>query len=130
MTSDQVQEWLDAYVAAWRSGESEAIRALFSADAAYGYRPWDSEETTVKGNDSIVASWLENPDDPSSWEAEYSPYVVDGDRAVALGSTRYFSSGDHPERTYHNAFVLRFDEDGRCCEFHEFYVSKKDRSTD
>lgn len=126
MTSDQVQEWLDRYVAAWRSGEPEAIRGLFSEDAVHGYRPWDSEQTTVRGREAITASWLENPDDPSTWEAEYRPYAVEGDRAVALGSTRYFASGEHPERVYHNAFVLRFDDDGRCREFHEFYVRKKD----
>jgi ketosteroid isomerase-like protein len=126
MNHDEVQRWLNDYVAAWSASDPEAIRALFAAEAAYGYRPWDGEKTTVKGNDDIVASWLENPDDPSSWEASYAPYAVDGDRAVALGTTRYLASGDHPERTYHNAFVLRFDDDGKCVEFHEFYVAKKD----
>lgn len=125
MTHDQVQQWLNRYIAAWRSGDPEAIRGLFTADASYGYRPWDSEKTTVSGNDRIVASWLESPDDPASWDAGYEPYAVDGDRAVALGTTRYVASGDHPERTYHNAFVLRFDDEGKCREFHEFYVLKK-----
>lgn len=125
MTHDQVQDWLDRYVTAWRSSDPEAIRDLFSSDATYGYRPWDSEQTTARGVDAIVAGWLENPDDPSSWEAAYKPYAVDGDRAVALGTTRYFATGDHAERTYHNAFILRFDDDGRCREFHEFFVLKK-----
>lgn len=126
MTHDQVQEWLDRYVAAWGSGDREAIVGLFSEDAVHGYRPWDSEKTTVRGSDAIAASWLENPDDPASWEAEYHPYAVDGNRAVAVGNTRYFATEDHPERLYHNAFVLRFDDDGRCREFHEFYVRRKD----
>lgn len=126
MTHDEVQEWLDNYIGAWRSGDPGAIRDLFAEDAVYGYRPWDSEKTTVRGNEAIAASWLENPDDPSSWEATYTPYAVDGDRAVALGSTAYSATGDHTERSYHNAFVLRFDADGRCSEFHEFYVLKKE----
>lgn len=125
MTHEQVQEWLDGYVAAWRSGDPEAIRSLFGTDASYGYRPWDSEATTVEGADVIASSWLENQDDPSSWEAEYEPYVVDGDRAVALGTTTYSPEEGHPERTYHNAFVLRFDAEGRCIEFNEFFVLKK-----
>lgn len=125
MTHDQVQDWLDNYVAAWSSSDAEAIGALFSADAVYGYRPWDSEETTVSGSAQIAASWLESPDDPSSWEASYAPYVVDGERAVALGSTTYLATGEHAERTYHNAFVLSFDEAGRCSEFHEYYVRRK-----
>lgn len=126
MTHDDVQEWLNDYVAAWRSSDPGAIRALFADEAAYAYRPWDSEETTVMGNDAIVASWLGNADDPSSWEAAYAPYAVDGNRAVATGTTRYLPSDDHPERTYHNAFILRFDDEGKCVEFHEFYVRKKD----
>jgi ketosteroid isomerase-like protein len=125
MTHDQVQQWLDAYIEAWSSGDVAAISGLFSVNAEYGYRPWDSEKTTVTGNDAIAASWLENPDDPATWEATYEPYVVEGDKAVALGSTRYKATGDHPERTYHNAFVLRFDADGKCSQFHEFYVLKK-----
>lgn len=125
MTHDQVQEWLDGYVAAWRSGDSEAIQALFADDAVYGYRPWDGEKTTVSGSEGIAVSWLENPDDPSSWQAEYTPYAVDGDRAVALGTTSYAASEDHSARTYHNAFILRFDDDQKCKEFHEFYVLKK-----
>lgn len=125
MTHDQVQDWIDAYIAAWTSGDARAIRDLFTADAVYGYRPWDSDETTVKGADAITASWLDDPDDPASWEASYAPYAVDGDKAVVLGSTRYLATDSHPERTYHNAFVLRLDADGKCREFHEFYVLKK-----
>lgn len=125
MTHDQVQKWLDNYVTAWRSSDQDSISALFSADAVYGYRPWDSEKTTIEGNEEIVASWLENPDDPSQWEASYTPYVVSGDRAVAIGSTTYSATDAHAERTYHNAFILLFDDTGKCRAFHEFYVLKK-----
>ena len=44
------------------------------------------------------------------------------DRAVAVGWSRYAATGDEPERTYHNAYLLRFDAEGRCAEFHEFYM--------
>lgn len=124
MTHDQVQSWLDDYISAWRSGDPEAIADLFTEDAVYGYRPWDSEKTSVSGRSAIVASWLDEPDDPSTWEAGYHPYAVDGDRAVAVGRTRYQARGDEDERVYHNAFMLRF-ADGRCAEFHEFYVREK-----
>jgi len=125
MTHDQVQEWLDRYIAAWSTSDPVAISGLFSDDAVYSYRPWDSEEHSVTGAEAISVSWLESPDDPSIWEAEYSAYAVDGDRAVALGHTRYFASDDHPEKLYHNAFILRFDEEGRCSRFNEFFLLKK-----
>jgi ketosteroid isomerase-like protein len=124
MDHDDVQRWLDGYISAWRSGDRDAIGALFTEDARYSYRPWDSEEHTVAGRESIVDSWLEDPDDPSNWEATYRPYAVDGDRAVAVGSTEYFDDAHQPERRYSNAFILAF-QDGRCSEFHEFYVRDK-----
>jgi ketosteroid isomerase-like protein len=122
MTHDEVREWLDRYVAAWRSYDESGIRALFTDDAVYGYRPWDSDEHTDRGVEAIVAGWLESPDDASGWDAHYEPFAVDGDRAVTVGWSRYASGAGLPERTYHNAFLLRFDSGGRCAEFHEFYM--------
>ena len=122
MNRSDVQTWLDRYVDAWRTNEAGPIEALFTEDAVYGYRPWDSDEHTVRGRDAIVASWLEEPDAPASWDAHYEPYAVDGDRVVAVGWSKYAPSGDDPERTYHNAYLLRFAADGRCAEFHELYM--------
>jgi uncharacterized protein (TIGR02246 family) len=124
MDRTAVQDWLDRYVAAWRANDAAPIAELFTEDAVYGYRPWDSDDHTVRGRDAIVASWLEEPDEPATWDAHYEPYAVDGDRAVAVGWSRYAASGDTPERTYHNAYLLRFDRDGRCAEFHEFYMEE------
>lgn len=125
MTHEEVQQWLDDYLSAWASNDPDAIGALFTENAVYSYRPWRSEDQTVTGREGIVASWLEHPDDPDIWEAEYSPYAVDGDKAVAVGWTKYQPIGEHPERTYYNAYLLRF-EDRACAEFAEFYFLKKD----
>ncbi len=122
MNRTDVQTWLDRYVEAWRANEAGPIEALFTDDAVYSYRPWDSDEHTLRGRDAIVASWLEEPDAPEAWDAHYEPFAVDGDRAVAVGWSRYAPTGDDPERTYHNAYLLRFAPDGRCAEFHEFYM--------
>jgi ketosteroid isomerase-like protein len=124
MDRSAVQDWLDRYVAAWRANDAMPIEELFSDDAVYGYRPWDSDDHTIRGRDAIVGSWLDEPDEPASWEAHYEPYAVEGDRAVAVGWSRYAAGGDSPERTYHNAYLLRFDPDGRCAEFHEFYMQE------
>ena len=122
MNRSDVQTWLDRYVEAWRANEPGPIEALFTDDAVYGYRPWDSDDHTMRGRDAIVSSWLEEPDAPGSWDAHYEPYAVEGDRAVAIGWSRYAPDGDEPERTYHNAYLLRFAPDGRCAEFREYYM--------
>jgi hypothetical protein len=124
MKKADVQGWLDRYVAAWRANQREPIEALFTDDATYRWTPYGGEDRTVRGRDAIVSSWLEQPDDPGSWEASYEPYAIDGDRAVAIGTSRYDASGDQPERTYYNAYLLRFAADGRCSEFTEYFMQQ------
>ena len=116
MTSEQIQDWLDAYVAAWRSYDHAAIGALFRDDATYAYHPYDEP---LRGRDAIVASWLEDPDEAGSWEARYAPLVIDGERAIATGETRYANG-----RTFSNLFVMRFDDDGRCADFVEWFIEQ------
>lgn len=125
MTHDEVQTWLDAYIAAWASNDPDDIAALFTEDAMYSYRPWEDDKVTPRGRDAIVAAWQEQEMDPSLWEAHYEPYVVEGHKAVAVGRTHYETHSEQPERTYHNAFLIEFADDGRCSAFHEFWVHKK-----
>jgi ketosteroid isomerase-like protein len=118
---EHVVGWLGDYAEAWRSNDRQRIVALFTADATYRYHPYDDP---VVGADAIAASWLEDPDDPDSWEASYVPVAVDGDTAVAVGTSRYRHAEDRPARTYHNCFVIRFDMDGRCRDFTEWYMKE------
>jgi hypothetical protein len=115
VTSEQIQDWLDAYVAAWRSYDHAAIGALFSDDASYAYYP---HEEPLRGRNAIVASWLEDRDEPGSWEARYAPLMIEGERAIASGETRYADG-----RTFSNLFVMRFD-DGRCADFVEWFIEQ------
>jgi ketosteroid isomerase-like protein len=122
MNRSDVQSWLERYVSAWRTNDRDAIESLFTEDAVYGYRPWDSDQSTERGREAIIASWLEEPDAPDGWDAHYEPFAVEDDRAVALGWSRYAANADEPERLYHNAYVLEFAPDGRCTSFHEFFM--------
>lgn len=121
MTRDEVQRWLDDYVAAWRSYDPEAISDLFAEDAEYRYHPW---EEPISGRDAIVADWLGGRDEPGTYEGHYAPYAVDGDRAVAVGESRY----THPDGTfrtlYYNLWTIRFDGEGRCVDFVEYFMER------
>lgn len=133
MTRDDVQGWLDRYIAAWVADDAAAIGDLFTADARYRFHP--SDEGFV-GREAIVRSWLDptgdasTRDEPGTWEAAYEPFVVGGHRAVAVGWSRYY---DDTSKTtirfvFDNAYLLEFGEDGRCSSFTEFYVERpKDR---
>jgi ketosteroid isomerase-like protein len=122
MTKTDLQSWLDRYILAWRSNTVTAIEELFTEDATYRFHPYDGDDEMVVGREGIVAAWLEEPDDPGTWEAAYEAWAVDGDRGVGVGTSRYLATADKPERTYYNCFLMMFADDGRCSEFTEYYV--------
>ena len=122
------QDWLDRYVAAWVSYRPDDIAALFSADVAYRYHPYDEP---VVGREAVVRSWLGDSDaegvstrDPAgTYSATYHPVAVDGDVVVATGRSSYTDGPGGPVvRVFENCFVLRFDATGQCREFTEYYL--------
>lgn len=118
-----VTQWLEAYVAAWKSYDPQAIAALFSADAVYRYNPYDEG---VHGRDAIVASWLEGRDAPNTYAADYRPLALDGSTAVAHGRSYYYEAdGKTLKRQFDNIFVLRFDDQGRCADFCEWFMQPR-----
>ena len=121
MRREDVTGWLERYVAAWKSGDRGEIEALFSDDASYRYHPYDEP---LVGPAAIADSWLEDPDEPGSFDARYACYAADGDAAVAIGTSTYFGSVGGVDRVYDNVFALRFDAEGRCSDFTEWYVKR------
>jgi ketosteroid isomerase-like protein len=121
MDDVRAQRWLDDYVAAWRNGDRDRIGELFSEQVSYRYHPYDHP---VLGREAVVQSWLEDANPSEEWEAEYRIYAVDGQRAVATGTTRYLATDDHPERFYYNVFLVEFDDEGRCAAFTEYFVKR------
>jgi ketosteroid isomerase-like protein len=127
LSKETVAAWLDAYVQAWKSYDPEAIGALFAEDATYAYHPWDEP---VHGRGAITASWLEDQDAPGSWAAHYEPLAVDGNVAIATGQSRYFGPDGSLLREFYNCYVIRFDDDGRCSSFTEWYMEKPNPASD
>ena len=93
MDRSAVQEWLDRYVEAWRSYDPDQIASLFAENATYRYHPYDPEDEVTRGRDAIVRDWVEPEGNASTRDAPGTyeplrPYVVEGDRAVAVGTSR------------------------------------------
>lgn len=125
ITYDTVTRWLAAYVAAWQSYQPQAIGALFSEAATYRYNPFDEP---VQGREAIVASWLAERDAPGTYTAEYKPIALEGQTAVAQGRTLYYAAdGQAVERQFDNIFVLRFDDEGLCTDFCEWYMQPQNQ---
>jgi len=125
-----VQAWLDRYVDAWQQNEPGPIEALFTQDATYAFAPF-GEDNIARGHAEILKAWLDNPDPPGTWEAHYEPFTVSGDRAVAIGWSRYFTDASKAtvQNLWDNVYLLEFGPDGRCSSFTEYFVERpKDRS--
>ena len=130
MDRTDAQAWLDRYVAAWLSYDADDIASLFTEDVLYRYHPYDDP---IVGREAVVASWLgeansdgaSTRDAPGTYAAQYEPVAVDGEIVVATGTSSYRERLDGPiVRVYHNCFVLRFDAEGRCQEFTEYYIRR------
>lgn len=133
MEKDDVDRWLLAYVDAWKTLDRQQISALFTEDARYRFHPWDDP---IAGRDEVVAAWLgesevpEAPtlDEPGTYDAAYRTVAVDGQTAVATGTTTYFRHPGGPVETrFDNCYVMRFASDGRCAEFTEWYMERPRR---
>jgi uncharacterized protein (TIGR02246 family) len=117
-----VQQWLNAYVQAWLTYDPQQIGALFAEDAVYRYSPY---QEPLIGRDAIVASWLENRDAAGTYQAHYEPLAVDGDVAIAHGRSNYFEAdGATSKDEFDNIFVIRFNTDGLCADFGEWYMRR------
>ena len=130
MDRERAQEWLERYVAAWKSYDAGEIGGLFSDDVSYRFYAYAEP---VVGRAAVVASWLGDSDSstastrdaPGTYDASYAPVAVDGDVVVATGTSTYYDEpGGRVTEVFDNCFVMRFDRDGRCREFTEYYTKR------
>ena len=130
MEKADIDRWLEAYIAAWKSYDPNAIGALFSEDVEYRYHPYDEP---VHGRDAVVEAWLgesdhegaSSRDAEGTYDASYRAVAVDGNVAVATGESLYSEEPGGPVvQAWDNCFVMRFDADGRCREFTEYFAER------
>jgi SnoaL-like domain len=115
---DHVRRWIDGYLTAWASNDPDAVKALFTPDARYRYRPHFEPKT---GHGEIVADWIDRKDEPGSWEARLEPMLIHDDTAIVTGTVDY-TDGDR----FSNLWVIRFGDDGRAAEFTEWWMDRSE----
>jgi ketosteroid isomerase-like protein len=120
LSRQKVADWLDAYVRAWLSYDAAAIGALFSEDATYAWHPWDAQP--IRGRAAIIEAWLADRDKPGTYRGSYSPLAIEGDVVVATGTTQYLRKDGSVTREFYNCWVMRFDEQGQCTAFTEWFM--------
>jgi ketosteroid isomerase-like protein len=96
MEKADVARWLADYVSAWRSYDRDRIVALFADEVSYRYYPYEAPKI---GSQAVADAWLEDRDPPDGWDAAYQPIAVDGDTAVATGSSTYTNPDGRSRRS-------------------------------
>jgi len=109
----ELSAWIDGYVRAWNSNDPKDIGVLFAEEASYFPEPYGQP---WRGRAQIVENWLERKDEPGEATFTWSPVAVTGDIAVIQGATVY------PDQVFSNLWVIRFDGEGRCVEFTEWWM--------
>ena len=124
MDRKQFQSWLDGYVEAWKTYDPDKISALFADDVEYRYGP---SMDPLKGRAAVLSYWLDNKDEPGTYDADYKVLAVDGDTFVANGHSDYFDGAGGPLRDqYFNIYVCRFNDKGECTSFSEQWMQGRE----
>jgi hypothetical protein len=118
MDKEQAAAWIAGYERAWRSPGTEMLAEVFTTDATYLQGPFDAP---LVGLPAIAGMWDEERTGPDeAFEMSSEIIAVDGDTAVARVEVTY---GDPVEEEFRDLWIMRFDEDGRCSSFEEWWSS-------
>jgi hypothetical protein len=125
---DGVQAWIDAYLAAWKSYDRAQIAALYSDTVMCRYHPYDE---ALVGREAVVESWFgvgegaPAVDPKDTYDGAYAVAAIEGDLAVITGESIYREGPGGPVTiVYDNCWLVRFDDEGRCTEFTEWYMKR------
>jgi nuclear transport factor 2 (NTF2) superfamily protein len=113
-----VQTWINVLEAGWRARDPDAIAALFTEDAVYRQGPFG---TAHQGRAAIRTHWtttLSNQRDPQIW---FAPPIVHGHDAALEWWCILHDPTDATPRTAAGCVTLRFDDQGLCTRFHEYW---------
>lgn len=110
----QTQKWLDGYLRAWRSNDAAQVRAIFTDDAEYFFRPDDDKP--ARGIDAILAMW--GRDEGTQPRADLQVLIEDEHLGIVTGTVDYGEG-----QSYSNLWVITFAPDGRARRYVEWYMT-------
>jgi hypothetical protein len=113
----KASDWLDGYITAWKSKDPADVRALFTEDAEYWFRP-DDDDPAI-GLDAIVEVWGEpEPSDPVH---DLSVLIENDELAIVKGTVEYPG-----HQKYSNMWEIWFAPDGRALKFVEWFMTPRE----
>jgi len=112
----RTSDWLDGYLRAWRTKEPDDVRAIFTDDAEYWFRPDDPDP--VRGIDAIVEMWGEEEEAGPVADLEV---LIENER---LGIIK--GHVDYPGHAFYwNLWEVHLAPDGRAERFVEWFMTPR-----
>lgn len=116
-----VQEWIDAYAAAWRTRDPDAAAALFTEDGAYHDDPFGEPH---RGHDGVRAYWEQTCATQDQVTTRFGTPVVEGGGGRAAVEFWVTNLADGEPSTLVGILLLRFAPDGRCQQLREVWFAR------
>ena len=131
MTRDDVQAWLDRYIAAWAADDAAAIGDLFTDGRALSLPPvrrWASSgamRSSGPGSNRRATRAHATSRAPGRPTTSRSPSTAIGRSPWAGAATTRTRRVDGQD-LWDNVYLLEFGDDGRCRAFTESFVERPD----
>ena len=120
MNRSEVQNWIDNYVAAWRSPSRDKLAQLFTADVRYQLHqapPWNQ---TLSGLGELAQYWEHVSLEQGEFELQSEIVALEGNVAVVKVDVTYATA--NPAQ-WHNVWIICFADDNRCESYEEWPFS-------
>lgn len=124
MRVDEFNQWLAAYGRAWETGDSAAVVALFAPDAAYYETPFDPP---MVGLAAIETYWREGAGLAQRDVAfGFDVVAIRGNRGLSHWTASFVRVPSGVRVRLDGILSARFDADGRCVEFREWWHRREE----
>lgn len=121
MDRESFAAWIELYERAWRTPGTEVLAQLFAPEAEYVTAPFREPH---RGLEAIAELWdAERAGPDERFTMTYEILAVEGDTGVARLEVVY----EDPPKHYLDVWIARFDGDGRCTWFEEWFWEKPKR---
>jgi hypothetical protein len=121
ISTDNFQEWLEAYGRASKENDPQASAELFAPDAEYYETPFAEP---MVGRDAIYDYWDNGARTLKDKESRYEIVAIQGNLGVARWQARFTQINSGKRIALDCIFLVEFNENLKCRLFREWWHSQ------
>jgi hypothetical protein len=121
LTTDQFEEWLRRYKAAWEARDAQAAAAIFSLEGAEYY--WTPLEPPKRGLTEIAQAWSEATGRQRDVRFSFNILTVNGRTGIARWQASLTRAESGQPAQLDGILLAELDDSVRCRVFREWWHS-------